>query len=247
MRFAMWAFAVILVAHAQALGQSGSPKDIIDRAIKAQAPKPEDLAKRRVERVTMEGKISFGGEVPIVREIIAEWPSRVRYNNTLKNPQGENRINFALNADRGWKWTADSGLEEFTFNQVDEFRAEAHGRWLATLYPLKDAALTLTPLPEIRVDDEEAQVVKASARFRPDVLLFFSKKTGLLRKASYKTTEGGVPVRKEHIFSDYKKFDGLLLPGKEVDMQNGNKMAEFTIKEYKFLDKPPEGVFEKPK
>ena len=50
--------------------------------------------------------------------------------------------------------------------------------------------------------------------------MFFSKKSGLLLKVSYKATEEGTPVRKEHIFGDYKKFNGLLLPGKMTDYQN---------------------------
>lgn len=236
----------LFVGTSSACGQSATAKEIVDRAIKAQAEKPDDLAKRRIERIVMEGKITFGGDTPIVREIIAEWPTRLRYNNTLKNPQGETRINFALNGDRGWRVGTEIPFEEYDLNKVDEFRAEAHGKWIATLYPLRESSLNMVALPDNRLDNEAVQIVKVTARFRPDVLLFFSKNTGLLVKASYKTSESGAPVRKEHLFGDYKKFEGLLLPSKLADVQNGNRVAEYTVKEYKFLDKQPAGVFDKP-
>jgi len=140
----------------------------------------------------------------------------------------------------------DNPFEEFDLNQVDEFRAEAHGKWLAALYPLREGSFTMVALAENRVENEVVQVVKISARFRPDVVLYFIKSTGLLAKASYKTTESGTPVRKEHLYSDYKKFNGLLLPGKVIDVENGNQVAEYTVKEHRFLDKQSEGVFDKP-
>ena len=64
----------------------------------------------------------------------------------------------------------------FAWNVTDSLTSAGHrlhaGRWLSTLLPLIDGKLTLTPLPENRVEGEEALVVKASMRFRPDVLLF---------------------------------------------------------------------------
>lgn len=239
------ALFLVLLADAHGYGQS-TAQEIIDRAIKAQTEKPSDLAKRRVERIVMEGKANFGAEVPTVREIIAEWPNRLRYDYTAKMPQGETRMSMALNSDRAWRYNSDAPLVEFSVSQVDEFRSEAHGRWVATLLPLQSGSFTLTVMPENRLDDEEVQVVKASARYRPDVYLFFSKKTGLLRKVSYRTTENAQVVRKDHLFSDYKKFDGLLLPGKLTDIHNGNRMGEFVVKEYKFADKLPPSLFDKP-
>jgi hypothetical protein len=153
---------------------------------------------------------------------------------------------MSLNGNRGWRASTDIPFQEHNLTQVDEFQAEAHGKWLATLHPLIGNNYTLTKLLDSRVEGQDTQVVKASARFRPEVLLFFSKTSGLLVKVSYKTTESGVAARKEHIYGDYKKFDGLLLPGKVVDIVNGNRVAEYKIKEYKFLDKQPAGTFEKP-
>jgi hypothetical protein len=37
----------------------------------------------------------------------------------------------------------------------------------------------------------------------------------------------------------------LLLPGKIADIVNGNRVGDYKVKEYKFLDKQPQGIFEK--
>jgi hypothetical protein len=225
--------------------RAATPDEIIDRAIAAQAAKPEDLAKRRVERILLETKSFSGGDVLVTREVIVDGPDRLRYNNIFANPQSEQRIILVLNRNRVWRASNDIPYQEQSLSSVDEFRAEAHGRWVGTLIPLKDKSYTLTALLDSRFEGEDVHVLKVSKRFRPDVLLFFSKKSGLLVRVSYKTTENGVPVRKEHVFSEYRKFDGLTLPGRMVDYVSGNKMADYKVKEYKFLDKQPEGIFEK--
>lgn len=246
MRTLLVAIATLLGIQA-ANGETATPEEIIDRAMKAQTDKPEDLAKRRMERIQMEGLFhNTVPPVPIAREVIIEGPDRVRYNNTFKYPQGEQRLILCLNKTRVWRANSDGQFQEDNLSIVDEFQAEAHGKWVSTLFPLKEKSFTLTALLDSRIEGEDVQVIKASTRFRPDVLLFFSKKSGLLVKVSYKTTESGVAVRKEHIYGDYRKFDGVLLPGRIVDVVSGNKTADYKVKEYKFLDKQPAGIFEKP-
>ena len=88
-------------------------------------------------------------------------------------------------------------------------------------------------------------------RFRPEVFLSFSKKNGNLLRIAYKARELAVEMRKEHLFSEFKTFGGLLLPTKLVDMkEHGNlgkyKAAEWTVKDYKFPGKLPEEDFAKP-
>ena len=229
------------------------PRDVIDRGIKARAAKPELLDKQKICVMTMLGKMlnTEKGEVAATFEIVAEWPSHCRYSVEMMAPDGTRRAQLGLQIDKGWVRAPGQPTMDMNSDQVDEFKMEVYGRWLTTLYPLKDRGFTLTLMKDSRVDGDEVSVVKATLRFRPDVLLSFSKKSGHLLKASYKARESGVEMRKEHLFSDFKEFDGLTLPSKLIDMkQVGNlpatKDAEWTISSYKFPDKLGAESFSKP-
>jgi hypothetical protein len=76
--------------------------------------------------------------------------------------------------------------------------------------------------------------------------MYFYKRSGLLAAVERKALEGGDPGDKRYVYSGYKTFDGVKLPGKETHVFNGKKVTELTIKSYKFLDRPDESAFERP-
>src|SRR5688500_10838624 len=97
MRTSIVALAVLLGMQA-ANAEPTTPAALISRAIAAQAGKPGDLTKWRIECVLMEGRFYHAvAPAPIVREVFVEGPDRVRYNNTLKSPQGAQRLILCLN------------------------------------------------------------------------------------------------------------------------------------------------------
>ena len=254
MRLISGLFAIAVVCHLSPLASAEeTPREIIDRAMKARADKIEWLDKQRTRIVTMEGKIYMldKSEIDSIRQLQIEGASNVFWNTEMATPEGKKRLTMALQGTKGWRQFSGTEAEELSLASIDEFKMEIYGHWLATLTPLKDRAFTLTRLPDAKVGDEPVAVVKAVLRFRPDVQLSFSNKTGQLLKVAYKAREQGVELRKEHIYSDYKTFDGILLPSKQIDThqlngQNPMKMAEWNIKEYKFVDKLADDLFNKP-
>ena len=130
---------------------------------------------------------------------------------------------------------------------LKELREENYAHWLTTLLPLKkETSLKLTPLPETKVNGKPAVGVKVSAEGRPDVSLYFDKKSHLLVKSERKTMEAGESILKEDIYSTYKEFDGVRLPTKIERWSGGKKISEITTAGYHFPRKLDESTFAKP-
>lgn len=242
------AFTILFFMLNAAVAQDDA-KAIIERAIKARAPKEEALKKQAIMVMKLEGKVY--PELPALREHLAEWPNNFRFNIEYEANEGKKALSMAIHGDQGWYRMLGGAPADLTFSTSDSFREEIYGRWLATLYPLRDPGYKLTLLKDSKVGDEETTVVKASRDRKQDVNLHFSKKTGHLLKIAYSTRENDKACRKEHVFAEFKEFDGLVLPTKLVDyvqegIQPNKKMGDWIITSYQFPEKLPAGTFEKP-
>ena len=130
--------------------------------------------------------------------------------------------------------------------EVDSIREESYCQWVATLTPLGRKEFTLARMPDDTVDGQPTVVVKVSAPGKPDVQLSFDKIKRLLVKSSFRGHEAGVEVTKDYLYSNFREFEGLKLPTRQVELKDGKKAAEWTIEGYKFLDKFADSVFTKP-
>lgn len=245
-------FVVVLVGS---LVVADEARDIVERGMKARCEKVELLEKQRCQVISMIGKIILPDqtETDATGEINVEWPTSLRWERNMVLPKGQGKVQtiMAFQIDRAWKQASTTPPTDLNLVDTEEFKMEIYGRWLATLYPLKDKAFSFTLLKDAKVNDEDVAVIKVALRFRPDVYLSFSKKTGQLVKVAYRAREGGIDLRKEHILSDYREFDGIKLPTKMVDMmqvgtQPAVKAAEWTVTNYKFVEKFGSDLFDKP-
>jgi hypothetical protein len=248
---------IVFSLIASPLPADDTAREIIERGMKARCEKIEALDKQHCEIISMQGKVyslnpKDDKEMAATGEIQVEWPSSFRWDREFVINGAKTRRTLAIQGDNGWLELAPQAPVEMNFIQMEEVKLEAYGRWLTTLYPLTDKAFTLALLKSSRVGDEDAHVIKATARLRPDVFMYFSKKNGHLLKVAYKARDSGVECRKEHLLSDYKAFDGLTLPAKMIDTleyngQSLKKSGEWTITGYKFVDKLGPDVFAIPK
>ncbi|MCE9532454.1 MAG: hypothetical protein K8T89_15240 [Planctomycetes bacterium] len=252
MRAIVGILAVVLLGTP--LHGEDAARDVIERAFKARAEKPELLEKQRLQIIQSEGKIidQNQNEIASLCEMHMEWPKNFRWNIDMAMPDGKRRVQMGMQLDKGWRAISGFPSEDLGLGDTEEFKMEIHGRWLASLYPLKGNNVTLSLMRDNFVGDDEVSVVKAVMRFCPEVYLSFSKKTGHLLKVAYRAREQGVDVRKEHLFSEYKLFDGLMLPTKLIDMKQvgarpNAKAAEWKITSYKFVEKFGADAFAMPK
>lgn len=230
-------------------------RQVVERGMKARCDKIELLEKQRREIIEMTGKMFLvrDSESEAKGEILADWPTSFRWNREFIDPASKATVRQTINVHKQSGWMQQAPLPPVDVGLIDleDYKTEIYGRWLATLYPLKDESFTLTMLKDNRIGDEDVSVVKVALRFRPDVYLSFGQKSGHLLKVSYKAREGGAEGRKEHLLSNYREFDGIKLPTKMIDMWQVNglpneKKAEWTIKNYVLDAKFDAPAFAKP-
>ena len=120
---------------------------------------------------------------------------------------------FVFNGKEGW-YDLNGQVEEFDADDVASVRDDLYVRMVTRLYALKDKGrgFSFSPLKETTVDGEPVVGVRVSSKGKPDVNLFFEKKSSLLVKAEYTSSDGDAV---EKLFGDFKELiPGLKLPTK---------------------------------
>jgi hypothetical protein len=231
-----------LAARAQ---DAASARAVIQRAVEAHGG-IDRLSKLTTQVRTMKGELNFGGAVPATCDVSCELPGKCRWAYVLDKGNAKAQSTLAINGDKGWQG-GSGATKEMTNLQFKEVSEELYVLWVTSLVALRDPAFELAALPQSKVNDQPADGVKVSRKGRPDIKLFFDKKTGLLVKAERKGTEAGTEVSREYLFSEPKEFEGLKLPTKQVVIDNGNKkIAEWSSISYRFPGKLDDSTFSKP-
>jgi hypothetical protein len=214
---------------------------VVDKAIKAMGG--ADRLARSAKMTWSETGTYYGmGEgLPYTGHYAIQWPDRFRM-------EIKDVFLMVLNGDKGWV-SMGGETTELSKEQMAENQEGHHGSYLTTLLPLKDKAVTLTPLKEIKVGDRPAVGVKASSKGHRDVSLYFDKETGLLVKSEMRVKPqelGGKEVNQESWYSEHKEVGGLKVPMKLVIHHDGKKFLESTHTDLKFPDKLDDKLFAKP-
>jgi hypothetical protein len=232
------------LAAARAADDIAVARAVIQRAVEAHGG-VDRLARLKSHVRTMKGELNFGGAVPATCEVSCELPGKGRYAYELDKGNQKAQITLVINGDKGWQ-SGPGGAKEMSKQQLDEVDEELYVLWVTTLVALRDEGFALSALPEIKVADQPAAGVKVTRKGRPDLKLYFDKKTGLLVKAERKGTEAGIAINREYFFTEPKEFDGLKLPTRQVVFDNSNRKAEWAGITYKLVGKLDDSTFSKP-
>ena len=216
-------------------------KATLERAVKAHGGAAA-LAKAARRLRTDVGTLSVQGkDVPLVRKVTLDLPDRRRLEIQLDKAVESTQI---LDGDRAY--SNDRGVTTTLSKQrLDELREEAYVDWLCTLAPLQKD-FTLSSLDKAEVAGEAAVGLEAAHKGRPNVRLYFSEKTGLLLKVSWRGTSAGKDVDKERTYSGHKDFDGVKLHTREATTLDGKKLSEVTISDVSFPAKLDAKTFARP-
>jgi hypothetical protein len=119
-----------------------------------------------------------------------------------------------INKTKGWIKQGTMEATAMPKDQLAEEKEQMYYRSLATLVPLLDKSVKLSPVGEVQIGKAEAIGVKASKQGHRDVNLYFDKKTGLLLKSETvgKQMETDKEVSLETFYEDYKARPPRRLP-----------------------------------
>jgi len=221
-----------------------NPQAVLEKAIVAHGG--ERLLKAKTLIRTAKGLIeSFPMAVPFTGEAHLNLPEQGRWTFDMDRNGQKLLVALVLNKDKGWR-ASGGAAKDLTKQELEDLRDEAHAAWLTTLLPIVQQRLDIAPLPDSKVAGESVAGIKVASKGRPDVRLYFDRRSGLLVKAEYKGKEGDLDVVKEYLYSGYKDHEGVKLPMKVLVQSNGKRVAEWTVTTYKLVDKLDDTALIKP-
>jgi len=236
-----------LIACIVAPVRADDAKAIIDKAVKATAS--SDLRLNRLQNVIRTEKGTFfvpGADTPARRTAYLGPPERIKFDAVLGGSGDTQPVVLSLNGAGGWK-SMNGAVTALTVLEYDALADEADAWGLITLLPLRKKGVTLKTLPPATVNGKAAVGVDVSRHNRPDARIYFAADSGLPLKLRLTVRAAGVEVAREIDVSGYRDFDGIKLPTHITVTQNGRKIEDWTIQDYKYPDKLDDKLFVKPK
>jgi hypothetical protein len=237
-------------AHA---AEDAEARAIIDKAIKAHGGADKLSQFKAVSaKWTGKRKIENVAYWDAVHVVTCEMPDKIRIDTEVANPKG-GTVTFSrvVNGKRGWL-TYPRGTRDLKDSEVSQIADEVYTHWLASMVPLQGKGFELSPAGDVTVDGKEAVGVRVSYQGRPDVNLFFDKKTGLVIKSERRSRDPltDEEYTAESLYRDHKAFQGVMWPTSRLDRRDGMDLEEdsgrFELSEYQAHDKLEESSLVRP-
>lgn len=245
----MLGVAVALVAAGAAVADDKA-EAVIKKAIQAQGG-ADVLNKYTAAKVHVKGEMNLQGtDVPFEADM-AYAPGKFKMVLQMEAMGQKVTITQVMNGDKG-KRTVAVGDKVVQSAQVekDEVQQAVAGRQAQRLTPLLDPKLfTLKAADDEDVNGKKAAVVLATPKGSDkEMKLYFDKSSGLLVKSAHKgkgpgSGEDRPEVYQESYVSDYKKVNGLQVPGKIEIHNDGKKFMTGTMSDHKVEEKLDEKEF----
>lgn len=198
-------------------------REVIDRYIEAIGGKDvivnqtAQMVKARLD-VPAQG---IGGDM----EIYAAPSNRL---STKIEIPGIGAIRAGFNGKVGWTMNPMMGPMLLEGRMLDQMRHQAHST--ATLHP-EELVASLETVEMVEFEGHNCYKVKVTTRWEEEYFEFFDVESGLMwgNERTQASPMGEVPTTT--VLSDYKDFDGLLVPTKTVQRAMGMEQV-FTIIEF---------------
>jgi hypothetical protein len=252
MRVCGLCFAAILVlgglSSVRASGNSDTePDTILARAVKALGG-AERMGKLRAVKWKAKGTIFGPGvEIAVTEEGAALPPDRQRLQVTQEVGGNQLTQTQVLKGNRAW---ARTGQQVFDLPRPQALNqaGDALDRWLVSRPLLLKGRrdVTLSPLGEIKVGDQPAVGIRVSRAGRPDLNIFYDKKSGLPLKSETRVREKTGEVVYEFFYSDYREFEGFKHYTKLTWNKDGRRFAEKEWIEIKPVETLDDQLFDRP-
>ena len=246
-RTSLYVSAILLLGAPASGSEAVSPADIIRKAIRAQGGK-EKVTRISCYRGKSSGRLTINDTVfPVT---IAFWHKSPHFMKVSADVVVDGEIvvdTLVVSGTQGWH-KRDEVVRELSEIQVEAAQEGFYKYQVLQLFPLlENPSFKLFKLGESRIEDRVAIGLSVASQGHRELKLYFDKETGLLIKCDSQTLGRGLKmVLQEEFFRDYRDFEGLKFPWKNLVLWNGKKHLEDELTELRFLEKMDPNEFNKP-
>jgi outer membrane lipoprotein-sorting protein len=221
----------------------------VDKAIKAMGGS-DKLAKTPATTFKCKATVDDDGKKG---EFSGTWsiqlPDKYRGELELVHDGRTETVTIVINGDKGWAHDVGRNkTEDAPEDAMTIIKADFGALHLAhSLVPLSGKEYKLSPLAEVKIDNNAAVGVKVERKDLPDVDLYFDKESHLPVKAEVRVKEkGGEEVLHAFRFQDYKEDGGVKHFTKLTVHRADKEIVVMELSELKRLEKVEANLFEKP-
>jgi len=225
------------------------PKDVIAKAIKAHGGE-EMLTKNKAGSSKGKGKITIPGvgEVAFTQETSHMLPDKFKESIEF-SINGQNiSILTLVNGDKTIV-EANGAAVDLDDNTKETIKDVGHLLKIGKLVALAtDKGYELSLIGEDKVEDKPAIGIRVVTKGKKDVNLYFDKKTYLLVKLEYRSTDPFTKneINEERIIAEYGKTkDGLPVPKKVIVKHDSKTFLEVELSDVQLLEKLDDSDFKK--
>ncbi len=191
---------------------------------------------------------SDGGGPPNPVDVTLAFPDRMHVN--VQTPQGS--LTIVATPDDAFMSMAGMGTRSMPPAQKNEMLAQLHHDLIYVAQHADDPAFTFTAAGTEKIGDVDAAILDIGGAI-PWVRWYIDPKTGYILREKYKAMGQSGPFDGESNLSDWRTVDGLTMPYKHQNKQNGQETSNAEFKKIeinpavdpKLFAKPAENAAEK--
>src|SRR5262245_40202075 len=175
-----------LMVAGRALAED-TPKAILDRAIKAHGA--DKFEKLKAAQTSGKGTVDVAGmTLSFTSEGSAQLPDK--FKSILHMDIGGMKITQVQTMNGDKITLSVNGMAQNITDELRKiFKEQDYADLVSTLLPLKDKGFELALAGEANVDGKPAVGIKVKSKDKPDITLYFDKKTDLLVKSEHRATD----------------------------------------------------------
>jgi zinc protease len=184
---------------------------------------------------------SDGGTSPNPVDVTVAFPDRMHID--IQTPQGA--LTIVASPDAAFMSMAGMGTRSMPPDQTNEMLAQMHHDLIYVAQHADDPAFTFTAAGTEKIGDIDAAILDIGGAI-PWLRWYIDPKTGYILREKYKGLGQSGPFDGETNLADWRTVDGLTMPYKHANKQNGQETSTAEFKKIELNPAVDPKLFAKP-
>jgi outer membrane lipoprotein-sorting protein len=184
---------------------------------------------------------SDNGQPPNPIEVSVAFPDRMHI--AIQTPQGELKI--VATPEAAFMSMAGMGTRSMPPAQITEMMAQMHHDLVYVAQHADDPMFTFSATGTEKIGDVDTAILDIGGAI-PWLRWYIDPKTGYILREKYKATGQSGPFEGETNLADWRTADGLTMPQKHQNKQNGQETSNAEFKKIELNPTLDPKLFEKP-